>query len=132
MQHQTIAQQATQADVEKKPWKYIGYQSFAAFVASDDDFFVLRRFGALSARVLLGLQDQLSCLEEDLDAIEKRTREKGAPDVHNGSFRQETQEDRQVLVCQAQRLLRDYSQSWPFFPRSAEENSLWKRGHQCR
>ena len=94
-----------------KPWKYSGYQSFSAFVASNNDFFVLRRFGDLSARVLLGLQDQLSCLEEGLGVLEKRVREKDAPDIHNGSFRQETQEERQALVCRAKLLLREYSQS---------------------
>ena len=66
----------------------------------------------MSARVLLGLQDQLSCLEEDLGALEKRVREKDAPDTHNGSFRQETQDERQSLVFRAQHLLREYSQSW--------------------
>lgn len=65
----------------------------------------------MSARVLLGLQDQPSRLEEDLEALEKKTREKDAPDIDHGSFRHETQEDRQALVCQAQHLLREYSQS---------------------
>ena len=111
MQSQTPAWQPSQADVDAKPWKYLGYQSFSAFVASDNDFFILRRFSALSARVLLGLQDQLSRLEEDLEALEKTVREKDAPDIHNGSFRDETEKAREALVCQAQRLLRDYSQS---------------------
>ena len=113
MQNQTIACQPSEADVEKKPWKYIGYQSFSAFVASDNDFFILRRFGALSARVLLGLQDELTCLEQDLNELEKNTREESAPDGHNGSFRDEPQEGRQVLVCHAQRLLRQYIMSQP-------------------
>ena len=65
--------------------------------------------------MLLGLQDQLSRLEENLDCLEKRAREQVAPDVHNGSFRQETQEDREDITCQAQRLLREYSQSWSFY-----------------
>ena len=114
LQSHTTAWQPSRADIDAKPWKYIGYQSFSALVASDNDFFILRRFGALTARVLLGLQDQLSRLEEDLEALEKRTREKDAPDIDNGSFRHETQEDRQALVCQAQHLLREYSQSWLF------------------
>ena len=114
MQSLPPAWQPSQADIEEKPWKYIGYRSFSAFIASDNDFFVLRRFGALSARVLLELQDQLSRVEEDLESLEKRVRDEHAPDVHNGSFRQETQIDREALVCQAQRLLKEYSQSWPF------------------
>ena len=112
---QTPVWQPSQADVDAKPWKYLGYRSFSAFVASDNDLFILRRFSALSARVLLGLQDRLSRLEEDLEMLEKTAREKDAPDNHNGSFRQETQEDRQDIICQAQRLLREYSQPWFFY-----------------
>ena len=106
--------QPSQADIDEKPWKYVGYRSFSAFIASDHDFFILRKFGALSARVLLRLQDQLSQLEEELEAVEKMAREEDAPDVHNGSFRQETMKDRQDLVGQAQGLLKEYSQCHPF------------------
>lgn len=111
MQSQVPAWQPSQADVDAKPWKYAGYRSFSTFIASDNDFFVLRRFSALGARVLLRLQDQLSRLEEDLEELEMRVRKKDAPDIHNGSFRQETETAREALVCQAERLLRDYSKS---------------------
>lgn len=121
MQSHTRPWEPSQADIDAKAWKYLGYQSFSAFVASDNDFFVLRRFGALSARVLLALQDELSRLEEQLEALEMRVREKDAPDIHNGSFRQETQDDRQALVREAQRLLREYSQSRSFLPSSDKE-----------
>ena len=113
-QSQITAWQPSQQDIDEKPWKYTGYQSFSTFIASDNDFLVFRRFGILSARVLLSLQDQLSCVEEDLEICEKRVRGKDVPDIHNGSFRQESQEDRKDLVCRAQRLLREYSQSSPF------------------
>ncbi|KAM0798784.1 hypothetical protein BDR22DRAFT_808348 [Usnea florida] len=96
-------------EIEQKPWKYLGYQSFSRFVASDNDLFILRRFGALSAQVILALQDELSCLEHDLEVIEKRQREEDAPDVHNGSFRQETQLDRRKLLLDARPLLRQYN-----------------------
>lgn len=102
--------QPSQTEFAEKPWKYIGYRFFSSLVASDDDSFVLRRFGTLTARVLLGLQDQLSRVEEDLEELEKRAREQDAPDMHNGSFRLETQEYRRDLVRQAQLLLREYSQ----------------------
>ena len=111
MQSQETEWQPSQKDIDEKPWKYAGYQSFSTFIASDNDFLVFRRFGTLSARVLLSLQDQLSCLEEDLEACERRVRGKDVPDIHNGSFRQESQKDRQELVCRAQRLLQEYSQS---------------------
>lgn len=59
----TEMQDITHEDRKKQPWKYIGYRGFCKFVASDDDFFVLRRFSTLSSRVLLALQDELSELE---------------------------------------------------------------------
>ena len=100
-------------EIDQKPWKYLGYQSFSRYVASDNDFFILRRFGALSAQVILGLQDELSCVERDLELIEKRQREEDAPDVHNGSFREETQDDRKKLLLGARPLLKEYSR-WTF------------------
>ena len=105
--------QPSQPEIEQKPWKYLGYQSFSRFVASDNDFFILRRFGALSAQVILALQDELSCLERDLELIEKSQREEDAPDIHNGSFREETQLDRRKLLLDARPLLREYSR-WAF------------------
>lgn len=110
MQRLPTTWQPSQTEFAEKPWKYIGYRFFSSLVASDDDSFVLRRFSTLTARVLLGLQDQLSRVEEDLEEVEKRAREQDAPDVHNGSFRLETQEYRRDLVRQAQLLLREYSQ----------------------
>lgn len=120
MQRLPAGQQANQADIEKKPWKYLGYQSFSTFVASDNDFFILRKFGALSARVLLALQDQLSELEEKLEALERSARDINTPDVHNGSFRHETCRERAALICNAQRCLQKYSQSSLSFLRSIE------------
>ena len=46
----------SQTEIDQKPWKYVGYQSFSRFVASDNDFFILRRFGALSVQIILALQ----------------------------------------------------------------------------
>lgn len=100
----------TQAEIDKKPWKYTGYQGFSEFVASDDDFFVLRRFGTLSARVLLALQDRLSELEEELQTLDATYSLKTATDAHNGSFRQETHPERHELVLSILQNLREYSE----------------------
>ena len=100
----------TKGDIDRKPWRYLGYHSFANFVASDHDFFVLRRFGSLNARGLLGLQDQLSQIEEQLEALEDHLRSKDGPNVRNGSFREETQDERAQLVKLAQHVLHEYSQ----------------------
>lgn len=99
----------SQQDVDEKAWKYAGYRSFCEFISSDEDFFVLRRFGSLTARVLLNLQDQLARLEEELEAIEQQLRQRDVPDVHNGSFRHDTQEQRKKKTTEAQHVLREYS-----------------------
>jgi uncharacterized protein (DUF983 family) len=94
----------------RKPWKYVGYRDFCAFVTSDDDFFVLRTFSGLSARVLLALQDELSELEGQLEVHEKDIMAQSAPDVHNGSFRSESSEIRLDLIREIDQKLRAYNE----------------------
>ncbi len=51
-----------------------GYPRLSAFIASDNNFALFRRFGELHARILLHKQDQLVELEQklqDLDAGEQ-------------------------------------------------------------
>src|SRR5271156_4507892 len=47
-----------------------GYPQFAAFLDSDDNFMVYRRYGYLHARLLLQKQEQLRQLEEALDNMD--------------------------------------------------------------
>ena len=96
-------------DIHKKPWKYIGYRGFASFVASDNDFFIFRRFSNLTARVLLALQDEISELEEQLVIIDARLSDPHAPDIHNGAFRQETSKPRVELLREIETKLKAYS-----------------------
>lgn len=56
-------------------------------MASDDDFFVLRRFGDLSARVALHLQDQIVRLEEDLQHEDQVCRLAPDAEADSGTFR---------------------------------------------
>jgi hypothetical protein len=62
-----------------KLWKYEGYPGFAKWMASSDDFFVLRRFGQMNTRVLLLMQDRIKRKEEELFNIDERTR--NGPDI---------------------------------------------------
>jgi hypothetical protein len=52
-------QPLTIEEVQAKPWKYIGYPTFSKWMASDADFFVLRRFDDLNVRVILHMQCEL-------------------------------------------------------------------------
>lgn len=99
-----------QKDRETQPWKYIGYRGFCQFIASDDNFFVFRRFSGLSSRVLLALQDELSELEGQLEKLEGQLSAVSAPNVHNGSFRQETSQARIDLIREVDKKLRAYNE----------------------
>jgi hypothetical protein len=53
--------------VDKFP---IGWPQLAAFMNSDDVFTNFRRFGRLSIRILLHCQNDLTALEEKIDALD--------------------------------------------------------------
>jgi hypothetical protein len=94
---------------QPKPWKEIGYRGFSAFLASDNDFLVFRRFGAINARLLLYLQDEIVVLEEELEELEAECMAKNADDIHNGSFRQEALPERTEILEALNVKVRQYS-----------------------
>lgn len=49
----------------------IGYPQLVAFIKSDNNFLIARKYGFLRARVLLYRQDELSVLEKDLIAMDR-------------------------------------------------------------
>src|SRR5438552_14157337 len=81
------ASRPTRQDLIDKPWKYYGYRTFSQWTTSDNDLFVIRRFGSLNARVTLLLQDELSVLEERLDHLDSLHSRPDAGDIDNGTFR---------------------------------------------
>lgn len=52
-----------------------GYPKLAAYLDSDENFMLYRRFGFLQSRLLLNKQDQLRVLEERLDEIDRTDEE---------------------------------------------------------
>jgi hypothetical protein len=108
----SCSQDLTYGDIDDKGWKYTGYRQFSRFTASSPDFFLVRRFDVLNARVALNLQDQLSELEERLEAMDILYSRKEARDVNNGTFRDELP-DRAALLAEIQSKLVQYSQ-WFF------------------
>ncbi len=81
------------------------------WAASDDDFFVLRRFGELSARVLLRLQDRIVKIEEDLQHMDEMCRTNG---YDNGTFRYDPMDKRQWLLDELTSRLEQYRRSYHF------------------
>jgi hypothetical protein len=94
---------------QSKPWKDIGYRGFSAFLASDNEFLIFRRFGPLNTRLLLYSQDKIAVLEEALEALEANHTQEGAKDIHNGSFRQEALPERRRLLEELNIEVRQYS-----------------------
>lgn len=84
----------------------------STWMASDDDFFVLRRFGKLGARTALYLQDQVVYLEEQLNNLDRICEDRSQPDQDNGTFRQDRQDRKQImeiLVSKLERYRMDYN-----------------------
>jgi hypothetical protein len=94
-----------------KPWKSIGYRGFSAFLASDNDFLIFRRFGAINARLLLYLQDEICVLEKELEDLEDLHAQDDARDIHNGSFRHEELPARTKLLEALNVKVREYSKT---------------------
>lgn len=92
-----------------KPWKEVGYRGFSAFLASDNDFLIFRRFGSVNARLLLYLQDEIAVLEKELEDLEHLHAQDSAVDIHNGSFRQEALPARTRLLEDLNVKVRQYS-----------------------
>ncbi|KAF8851018.1 hypothetical protein BDZ45DRAFT_661102 [Acephala macrosclerotiorum] len=90
-------QHLTRSEVDEKPWKYIGYPGYCSFIASENDFFMLRRFASVSARIALKLQDDVVALEEGLNELDWKYSRKEEEDVNNGSFRDDDEEREKVL-----------------------------------
>lgn len=99
----------TETDVAEKAWKYVGYKAFSRHIASSRSFFFIRQFRTLNVRIILAMQDQLVELEEELNLLDNQLSRKDAKDIHNGSFRQETDRNRLNLIWEIQRKLKDYS-----------------------
>ncbi|KAF2874720.1 hypothetical protein BDV95DRAFT_626391 [Massariosphaeria phaeospora] len=101
-------------------WKYEGYQAFSRWMASEDDFFVFRRFEALNAGVILWMQDRITQVEKRLEEIHQRVAD--APPEHkqkNCSFRWDAQylRDRHELMRELSGLLHHYNQYIDTFSR---------------
>lgn len=82
-----------------------GYPKFCRWVASDDDFFVMRIFGSTSARLALLLQDQIVEQEQALKDADKRAIRDG---LDNGTFRNDQQSERAEITTKLLPMIERY------------------------
>lgn len=83
-------------------------------MASDDDFFIIRRFQSLNANVILYMQDRISQIEDRLKEIHESNENENAPnntERKNSSFRwdMKLEPERDRLLCELTGLLHHYS-----------------------
>ena len=91
-----------------------GYPQLAAFVNSDENFLIARKYGFLRSRVLLYRQDELSVLERDLIKLDADDEEKREFALHSRKRDEETDKDpvysRKVLMQKIDDKLKEYGQ----------------------
>ena len=76
-------------------------------MASDDDFFVVRKFGTVCARVILMLQDRIVILTEELEKEDNECRQLG---LDNGTLRHDPRPRRQQILEELAWRLEHYSE----------------------
>ncbi|KAF2441987.1 hypothetical protein P171DRAFT_522900 [Karstenula rhodostoma CBS 690.94] len=103
----------TSQDKRNSAWKYEGYKAFSSWMASEDDFFLFRRFGDLNCRTILWMQDRIKRVEDDLRRLDEWV-EKSHPDekLRNDSFKWDEQhmQQRHAHMEQLSRQLHHYNQ----------------------
>ncbi|KAI1743042.1 hypothetical protein F4680DRAFT_410880 [Xylaria scruposa] len=95
-------------EVQKQPWKYVGYRRYTEFISSDNDLLIFRRFATLNARVGLLLQDKISLLEHKLMDLEKGFSRRDSEPINNGSLRDDI-EERETLLSEISYHLHKYN-----------------------
>lgn len=92
-----------------------GYPQLAAFVNSDDNFLIARKYGYLRSRVLLYRQDELSVLEKDLIALDTDDDENRPLALQSRKHDEQTDKDpvysRKVLIQKIDDKLKEYGKS---------------------
>ena len=75
------------------------------WMASDDDFFVIRKFGEVAARVLLRMQDRIAQLEQDLQTQDRISK---VQCWNSGTFRKEKNVKRDEIMDELTWRLKEY------------------------
>ena len=99
-----------------------GYPQLTAFINSDDNFLIGRKYGYLRSRLLLYRQDELSVLEKGLLALDKDDQEHRKLALQSRQHDEETDDDpetgRKTLMKKIDDKLKEYGKAptKPFFP----------------
>ncbi len=98
--------------VGKEYWKDVGYPGFSILAGSSNDLFVLRRFSALNARVIMLMQDRIVRLEQELDEEDRACLRENGTQADSGTFRHEPRPKRLQILEELEDRLKRYSKRW--------------------
>lgn len=84
------------------------------WMSSDNDFFVLRRFGEVGARVLLYMQDQIVELEEQLRREDELCKRAPKEFADSGTFRGDPNTQRREIMQKLSVVLDKYRNNSQF------------------
>ena len=102
-----------------------GYPLLAAFLDSDDNFMMYRRFGYLQARLLLEKQEQLRRLEEDLDLLDQKDQKAESRDLKTlRDGKKDNAGERRVLMRKIEKKFRDYGMLSRYWATSVTDSSI--------
>ncbi|EKG10148.1 hypothetical protein MPH_12748 [Macrophomina phaseolina MS6] len=88
-----------------------GHPRLAAFLNSDENFFICRRYGLLHARVMLYLQDELRELQGEL--LELDAEDAGSADpfiLHSRQYNDQRNGERKELIHKINEKLKEYGE----------------------
>ena len=80
-------------------------------MASEDDFFMLRRFATLNTRVILTKEAQIADLERQLEEKDLMEAPPGGAEYDNSTVLDDYTPDRQNLLARLWQELKEYSAS---------------------
>lgn len=95
------------------PWKSLGYPELTRWMASSNDFVVVRKFTPLAVRALLLLQDDIARLERDISRMDEFSKSQPPGKGGTGSFRIDREEakhgsPREATTREAVEKLKEY------------------------
>ena len=98
------------ADEEKRgqSHQYHGYSTFAKWMASSNDFFLLRRFSVVTARSLLYLQHRIAKIERDLEYWDEYSKNEPVGKCSLDSIDYDELPERKILIDEITPLLQQY------------------------
>lgn len=85
-----------------------GYPSLAAFLDSDENFMVYRRFGYVQSRLLLEKQDDLRKLETKLDKYDKQVQRTNPINLMTHDLSEEDAEPRRAITEKLEKTFCEY------------------------